>query len=83
MGIVELRLCIIDRGLIGLHQCLKLIGRIPLRIVGLLINHPVLDQLCIPLQHELRAGQLRFILGFFSLRLIELGLIGPRINLGN
>ena len=81
-GIIELGAGVLDGRLVALDRGDHLVDQISLRVVGLLVQHPFLDQVVVPREHQARVVELRLVLRLLGDRLVELCLVGPGIDLG-
>ena len=80
LGVIELRLGVVDRRLIRLYGCLKLIDCEPRGIKSLLIEDFPCQQIGVAFLHDLRVPQLRFVLRFLGHGLVHRCLIWPGID---
>ena len=79
--VIDLRFGVVDGGLVRLHGCHQLIDHEPLRVVALLVEHLLGDQIFVALEHQPAVGELRLVLGLLGDGLIELRLIRPWVDL--
>ena len=80
MRVIKLRLRGLDRCLIRLHCGLELIALILGCVEVLLIDHLLVQQISVACERDFGVGKLRFVLRFFSDRLIQSCLERPRID---
>ena len=82
VGVIDLGLRAFDGRVVRFHRGHELIDREFLRVVGLLIEHFLVDEVFVALEHDLSVGEQRNVLRFLGDGLIEHCLIGTHVNLG-
>ncbi len=79
--VIDLRLGVVDGGLIGLYGRHQLIDHETLGVVGLLIEHLFGEQIVVALHDEATVGELGLVLCLLGVGLVELRLVRAGIDL--